>query len=95
MKRTSLATLAFPFALLLSVPALAAGELVKACGPDIKKFKCKASSDADAHECLEKNENEGAPNEGFTKKCYDADQAYEKATGKEEKDKKGEKEHHG
>lgn len=76
-------------ALLIATPSAFATNLTKACKSDLKKFGCQAKSDAEAHECLEKNEKEGNKSEGFSKSCYKAHEAYEKKMGKSEKE-----EHH-
>ncbi|HTL11067.1 MAG TPA: hypothetical protein VL588_01185 [Bdellovibrionota bacterium] len=76
-------------ALALAPSVFAGSALQKACAPDLKKNRCEAKTDADAHHCLEKNEKRGKPNEGFTKKCYDAHEAYERSSGGETE------EHHG
>jgi hypothetical protein len=73
-------------ALIAAPGAYAASKLSSACKSDIKKFKCTGKTDAELHECLEKNEQEGKPNEGFTKACYQAHEAYEKANAKSEKE---------
>jgi hypothetical protein len=76
---------------LVAVPsAFASGKLVKACKEDLAKYSCKASTDHEAHECLEKNEKQGEKNEGFTEACYKAHEAFEKKSGKGEKSE----EHH-
>jgi hypothetical protein len=64
--------------------------LMKACKGDLKKFGCKAKTDAAAHECLEKNEKEGQKDEGFSHACYEAHENYEKHSGKMEKEEKHE-----
>jgi hypothetical protein len=78
-------------ALLASPAAFAKGSaLAKACKSDLKKFGCAASTDAEAHECLEKNEVKDAKHEGFSAKCYKANEAFEKKSGKEEKEEQEE-----
>lgn len=80
-----------------SYSAIAASPLVTTCKEDLKKYKCSAKTDAQAHECLEKNEKEGQPDEGFTHTFYEAHEAYEKKMSKKEKNeehKKNEKEEH-
>lgn len=72
-------------ALVAAPSASAASSLMKACKSDLKKFGCKAKTDAQAFECLEKNEKEGQKNEGFNHACYEAHESYEKKMGKEEK----------
>ena len=58
---------------------------LSACKKDLKKHSCKAKTDAEAHECLEKVENHEAKDDGFTHACYEAHEAFEKTAGKEEK----------
>src|SRR4051812_48328228 len=75
---------------LLTTPsAFAATSLTKACKSDLKTFGCTAKTDAEAHECLEKNEKQAEKNEGFSAGCYKAHEAFEKKQGKGEKE-----EHH-
>src|SRR3954470_16017413 len=69
--------------------SFAASKLMSACKKDLKKHACKAKTDAEAHECLEKVEKHDAKDDGFTHACYEAHEAFEKASGKEEKN-----EHH-
>lgn len=86
-KQAFVASIAVAF--LMTAPSTFAASLTKACKSDLKKFGCEAKTDSEAHECLEKNEKEGAKNEGFSAKCYKAHEAFEKKMGKEEKE-----EHH-
>jgi hypothetical protein len=71
--------------LLAGSSALAGSKLMSACKKDLKKVDCKAKTDAEAHECLEKAEKHDAKNDGFSHGCYEAHEAYEKASGHEEK----------
>ncbi|MBI3557754.1 MAG: hypothetical protein HY074_15955 [Deltaproteobacteria bacterium] len=81
---------------MMAVPsAFAAGGMLKACKGELKKFGCKAKTEADAHECLEQHEAHGKKDDGFKHACYEAHESYEKKMGKEEKgeehhDEKGE-----
>src|ERR1700759_5582550 len=76
-------------AFLMTAPSAFSSDLTKACKSDLKKFGCKAKTDDEEHERLEKHEKEDAKNEGFSAKCYKAHEAFEKKLGKEEKE-----EHH-
>lgn len=87
-KITSLVALSVFLAMTGSYSAMAASSLVKNCQSDLKKFNCAAKNDAEAHECLEKNEQEQQPNEGFSKACYKAHESYEKKIGKGEEHEK-------
>src|SRR4051794_1190120 len=72
--------------LMAAIPNVyAASGLMKACKADLKKAGCKATTDAEAHECLEQKEVHGKKDDGFSHACYEAHEAYEKSAGKEEK----------
>ena len=74
---------------LLSAPAALAAKAAKAkgeltsCKSELKKFGCDAKTDEEAFDCLEKHEKE-RKNGGFSHACYEAHEAYESQTGREE-----------
>lgn len=69
---------------IMSVSPFANGaDLTKACKKEVKTFACKGG-DQEIHECLEGHEEHGKKNDGFSKACYDAHEAYEKKVGKSE-----------
>jgi hypothetical protein len=64
--------------------AHAAKGVLGACKKELKTFGCAAKTDAQAHECLEKNEKHDAKDDGFSHACSEAHEAYEKKMGSEE-----------
>ena len=63
---------------------IASASMLKACKKDLKTLGCKAKTEAEVQECLEKNEAHGKKDDGFSHGCYEAHEAYEKKAGKEE-----------
>jgi hypothetical protein len=68
----------------------AATPLAKACKTDLQKSGCTGTTDSELHECLEQHEDHKKPNDGFTKTCQKAHEAFESAHGKQESDEKHE-----
>jgi hypothetical protein len=72
----------------------ASSKLARSCKSELKKFSCKATTDSEIQECLDKNEKEGKKYEGLSRECYKAHEAYEKKEGKKEHEGKESDEKH-
>jgi hypothetical protein len=57
--------------------------LLRACKRDLKKFGCEVETEAQAHECLERNEVEKEKNEGLSRRCQMSHEAYKRRIEKE------------
>ena len=83
LERTSMKYLVIALSVLSLSSFANAADLSKACKKEVKTFACKGG-DHEIHECLESHEEHGKKNDGFSKACYDAHEAYEKKAGKSE-----------
>jgi hypothetical protein len=75
------------FAAFSAGSAFGASKLMTDCKKELKKFHCKAKTDAEAHQCLEHNEKHGAKDDGFSHACYAANEAFEAQEQKGEEPK--------
>ncbi|HTM46838.1 MAG TPA: hypothetical protein VL137_17905 [Polyangiaceae bacterium] len=71
--------------LLASIPAFAGGGVLDACKAELKQFACNATTEEQAHQCLERHEQHAKKDDGFSHACYEAHEAYEKRMRKMEK----------
>lgn len=83
MHTSRLFAAAIGFSSLIALPAFASPSVLEACKADFKNAGCSPTSEAEAHQCLEKYEKEGQKDEGLSHACYEAHERYEKKHGKE------------